>query len=377
MKFAIEDLNGRVPLAEYPWQNEVDKALNWLKNKDRFTRSFCFDVIMSCAYIDATSGIEKNLESCSSIANNYNAHLGFINLCSPCYEIAQTWQYQKAVKPQSGALGKLSSEIILKFIAELAPDLEKVQAIGGTECADAILWHKNGSVILAEVKSAPLLTYPFLFKIPTHVIKNQHQKIVLTSSQLKTCQSALYLHNQQMIPLGEMGVELWPFKPVIDFIVNPGNETLILQAIETWKVAKQAYTNKDKSNTLYYLANASGNPPLIAKTRDLWPQNQTISDSKTSAGMDRTDDIKKAIYQALKIGTQAADYQHIKTAIISNLPALRHGDDYVSPFIEMLWGLKKDLIQEHDFQGIRREKLRYLFDYIITLEDLNLKGIEK
>lgn len=59
--------------------------------------------------------------------------------------------------------------------------------------------------------------------------------------------------------------------------------------------------------------------------------------------MDRTDDIKKGIYQSIKIGTQFKKNKSIKTALISNLPAYRHGDVYVSPFVDMYWGLGAEL----------------------------------
>ncbi len=51
--------------------------------------------------------------------------------------------------------------------------------------------------------------------------------------------------------------------------------------------------------------------------------------------MDRTDDIKKAIYQSFKISTNLKDDPSIKTAIVSNLPAYRHGREYVDPFIDI------------------------------------------
>lgn len=374
MQFNIKDLKGHLPLSEYPWDSDIDKLLRWLQNKDSATRTFCFDIVMSCAYIDATVGIEKNLEICPNINNQYNAHLGFINLCSPCYESSQIWQYQKAVKPQSGALGKLSSEVLLKFIYKLSSDWEDVICIGGTGYADAALLHKNGSLILAEVKSAPLLTYPFVFKIPNKLNLQKHQKVTLTNSQLKICPSALYIHDKQIIPLGEVGSAGWPFRSLINFLVDIKNESFVKKAVATWKEARLAYSEKNKSNPFYYLANASGSPPLIAKSRDNWPSSQVISDSKTSAGMDRTDDIKKAVYQTLKIGITVADYKNVKTAIISNLPAIRHGVEYVTPFVDVWWGRKDNFIKKQDFYEIDSRNLRYLFDYIITLENLNLIG---
>ena len=376
MSFDIEKLEGREPLIDYPWRPEVDRLLLWLQNKDSHIKAFCFDLVMSAAYVDATSGIEKSIEQCDGITKKYNAHLGFINLCSPCYINKSIWSYQKAVKPQSGALGKLSSEVILRFIEKLHPQLVEVLAVGGVEFADAVLKHKNGMVILAEVKSAPLLTYPFLFNIPKTCLKGNHENAVITSSQLRACDSAIYLHNGGTIDLGKVGDPMWPFRPLVDFIMNPKNSKFIDGCINDWLVARDAYSTKDRQNKMYYLANASGHPPIIAKERDGWPQKESISDGKTSAGMDRTDDIKKGIYQSLKIGTHVKDFPHIKTAIISNLPAYRHGEEYVSPFLSMLWGLESDLENMSGKKVLRNDNLRRAFDFLITLEEPVLRGEE-
>lgn len=376
MTFEIENITGREPLADYPWRSEVDRLLNWLIDKDSHIQAFCFDLIMSAAYIDASSGVEKSIEQCNGINEKYNAHIGFINLCSPCFTNKEIWAYQKAVKPQSGALGKLSSEVILRFIEKLYPQLIEVIAVGGSEAADAVLKHENGMVILAEVKSAPLLTYPFLFELPESCLKGEHEKVVITNSQLRACDSAIFLHGIGSIDLGKVGGDLWPFKPLVDFFINEVNMPLIHHCINEWLSARDAYTNKDRQNRMYYLANASGSPPKIAKDRDGWPKSESISDGKTSAGMDRTDDIKKGIYQTFKIGTHVKGQPDIKTAIISNLPAYRHGDEYVSSFVNMLWGLEEDIEDINGQKAIFSENLRRAFDFIITLEEPILRDID-
>lgn len=372
----IDNIIGRQPLAEYPWRSEVDRLLNWLQDKDSKVQAFCFDLIMSSAYIDATSGIEKSIEQCDSIKEDYNSHLGFINLCSPCYINCDKWAYQKAVKPQSGALGKLSSEVILRFIEKLYPELTDVIAVGGTETADAVLKHNSGVIILAEVKSAPLLTYPFLFNVPEGCLQGHHEKLVITNSQLRACNSAIFLHGLGAVNLGKVGDMLWPFKPLVDFLIDKNNIQSIKKGIDAWLAAKAAYSNKDRQNKMYYLANASGSPPPIATKRDGWPKKESISDSKTSAGMDRTDDIKKGIYQSLKIGTYLKNEPNIKTAIISNLPAYRHGAEYVEPFVNMLWGLDENIIELEGTKAITSDNLRRAFDFIITLEEPVLRDIK-
>lgn len=367
----MTEYSTKKPLVDYPWRHEAVRIIKWLKSQPLAYRPFIFDVCMSLAYIDSASGLEKKLETCPSCPNKFNAHIGFINLCSPCFELHQTWQYQKAAKPQSGTLGKLSSEMILKFIEILFDEFTDTCSIGGTEVADARLLHKNGNVILAEVKSAPLLTFPLLARIPDE--SKEHKNYPLTSSQFRELESALYLHNKELILLGQIKNDNWPFKPVADFLENPQNDNRIRKMFSTWNTACSAYSTKDKNSHLYFLANASGNPPKTAKECDNWPIKESISDSKTSAGMDRTDDIKKGIYQVLKIGIGNRLNTKIETALISNLPAYRHGKEYVDPFMPILWGAERDIVKNGNESYLRREDLRYVFDHLITLDAIILR----
>ncbi|NOU23040.1 MAG: hypothetical protein HOO93_14895 [Methyloglobulus sp.] len=370
-----QEIQGREPLAEYPWHYDVDRLLDSHIGKNQDFRSFLFDCVMSLSYIDATAGLEKSVEYCNKCSSIFNAHIGFINLCSSCYE-GGVWRYQKAAKPQSGALGKLSSEVILKFVKHISPTFKKILAIGGSDYADAYIEHSSGIKILAEVKSAPLLTYPLLLEIHGVDGFQQHKKVTLTTSQLKACDSAMNMHGGTLIPLGKVGSENWPFKQFADFAENKDNFIALKKSLDQWNLAKQAYIDKDKSNKMYYLTNACGSPPIEAKKLHGWPQGEVISDGKTSAGMDRTDDIKKGIYQTLKIGITHKNERNFKTAIISNLPAYRHGEDYVDPITPLLWGLEKDIQVFGDVAGIARDNLRYAFDYIITLESPLLRELK-
>lgn len=355
------------PLIDYPWNQEAIKLINWCKERPIEYRAFVFDICMSLAYIDSTSGVERFVENCPNCPQGFNAHIGFINLCSPCYENAQVWQYQKAAKPQSGALGRLSSDMILKFAEILFDDFVETYSIGGTETADALIKVKNGNQILAEVKSAPLLTYPLLVQ-KNNALEN-HSAISLTSSQFRELKSALYMHDGGVIPLGKIKTSNWPFKAVAKYFFDVKNEKKIESYFSTWSKTRKAYEEKDRTSKYYYLANASGKPPRIAREKDNWPPKESISDGKTSAGMDRTDDIKKGIYQVLKLGIENKGNQNIKTALISNLPALRHGKDYVDPFIDMIWGTENDLVNDSGIKYLRRKDMRYAFDYLITLSN--------
>jgi hypothetical protein len=75
------------------------------------------------------------------------------------------------------------------------------------------------------------------------------------------------------------------------------------------------------------------------------------------------------------INTSNALWPEFKTALISNLPAYRHGKEYVIPFINMYWGLEEDIKNIEGTQAIMLEDLRRIFDFIITLEELILRNI--
>jgi hypothetical protein len=147
--------------------------------------------------------------------------------------------------------------------------------------------------------------------------------------------------------------------------------------VARWKLIRIAYKERNRSSNLYYVANASGHPPKIAKEKFDWPSQESISDSKTSAGLDRTDDIKKGIYQTFKLGIEANRellLHPIKTAIISNLPAYRHGEEYLEPFYGIYCGYEDSFIEELNGRySCEKSSLKRPFDYIITLEDVFLR----
>lgn len=365
---------GNLPLSAYPWKKEAEKLILWAKEKSPTHRAFVFDILMSLAYVDTIPNIQKNIQRHQNLHDGYNAHLGFINLCVPCLLNSNEWRYQKAAKPQSGAIGKLTSEIILKCVSFYFDDFTTVKSIGGVGLADAVLIHKDQTIVLCEIKASPLTTFPFLFAIPD----NLGDPTALTRSQISTLESALYLHGEVVIPLGSPNSELWPFKQTAEFITSSAQNEGVEAMVAKWDEIRKAYGAKDRSSMLYYIANASGHPPKIAKDQFDWPAKESISDSKTSAGLDRTDDIKKGIYQTFKLSIESAKEfpnHSIKTALISNLPAYRHGVDYIEPFYDVFWGQESSFIEEEQGSySCKRSDLKRPFDYIIALDDAFTRG---
>ncbi|PKP18480.1 MAG: hypothetical protein CVU07_01930 [Bacteroidetes bacterium HGW-Bacteroidetes-23] len=200
----------------------------------------------------------------------------------------------------------------------------------------------------------------------------------MSHSQVNALQSALYLHSNDTIPLGCVGDELWPFKAVSDFFTSSGNQDSANKYIESWIEIRSAYIEKNKDSLLYFVSNASGHPPRVARDLFGWPAKESISDSKTSAGLDRTDDIKKGIYQSFKLGVEVArafPNRVVKTAIISNLPAYRHGEEYIEPFYDVVWGFESSFTNDsEDRLSILKNDVKRPFDYIIALDHAYTRG---
>jgi len=371
----IDGKVGKAPLEAYPWKEYADRLIYWAKERSCSHRAFAFDVLMSLAYVDTIPNIQKNFKIFKDLPQPYNVHFGFINLCAPLLLSKQAWHFQKAAKPLSGVIGKLTSEIILRFIEIIFDDFITVKSIGGVGIVDAVLRHRDGRIILCEIKASPLTTFPFLFELDLNMQANLDQ---LTRIQVGSLNSCLYMHNDNLLSLGKVNDHLWPFAPAVDYLIKSENSQIVDTYVDTWESIRTAYRNKNRDNLLYYVANASGNPPNIAKEKFGWPAKESISDSKTSAGLDRTDDIKKGIYQAFKLSIESSKTfpeENIKTALISNLPAYRHGEDYITPFSSVYWAEESSFIAENDDRySCTKQSLKRPFDYIIALDDAFMRG---
>lgn len=152
-----------------------------------------------------------------------------------------------------------------------------------------------------------------------------------------------------------------------------------------WEEAYKSYSIKDKENPVFWLTNACGVP--TPKPQD-WSQRrsggyETISDAKTSVGMDRTDDIKKGIYQVLKLGAEyKPKYLDIKTALISNIHAVRHQSEYLQCIKNIIWTIDESREITRWSQINENTPLYNLFDGIISftqsdIRDSSLKQLFK
>lgn len=96
-----------------------------------------------------------------------------------------------------------------------------------------------------------------------------------------------------------------------------------------------------------------------------------VDDSKNSPGIDRTDDIKKGIYQTIKLGEHFVSRcakRAIKVVLLSNVHAVRHHNDYLSGIEDMIWTHENLLLEtdDPDWRKVRVDDLIRLYDAAIA-----------
>jgi hypothetical protein len=106
-----------------------------------------------------------------------------------------------------------------------------------------------------------------------------------------------------------------------------------------------------------------------------------VDDSKNSPGIDRTDDIKKGVYQMLKLGEHFAARCRkgaIKVVLLANVHAVRHHSDYLSGLEDMIWTYDQLLVMTDDpnWRKIRAEDLVRLYDAAITFTKPHFRDSE-
>jgi hypothetical protein len=249
----------------------------------------------------------------------------YTNTCPRCV-LQGHFHFEEANKPGSGSIGQATSRLLGVFLLELfAKENRNLSVYRGTEPIDMIIYEDTtNTVLLSEIKAAPLQTLALavpsekltevqedgsLASVTNHVATDN---ILLGSSEIHMC---LPTHrndqvDHKLISLGSMnktGASSWAYNRIEQALDS--DSLLFDEYLYFWIRAFKAYeTNKLAKDSVYWLTNACGQPNPRPSN---WPQRrrgtgyESVSDGKTSVGMDRTDDIKKGIYQVLKVGPKA------------------------------------------------------------------------
>lgn len=310
--------------------------------------------------------------------------LPFVNCC-PIHTLNNEFIFHKSSKPTSAKIGEATSRILLLFLKALfAKSGKRIEIYDACEPADAIILERElRQVFFAEIKASPLLTMSLATDcdLLTEVDDdgNEVQVSHKTTANPILIGSVLYI----MLPIrGYDGTWKMRYYPIGcksnindgDFAYNGINilmndEAFLNDYLDYWIKSFELYCNKDDSETIFWFTNACGKPSGLKE----WAGGTTcISDAKTSVGMDRTDDIKKGIYQVLKLGSegkQSASQWNYKVGILSNIHPARHFGSYIKPIKDMVWTTTSEKNVNFAKDLPADTPMYNLFDGIITFTD--------
>ena len=307
--------------------------------------------------------------------------LPFVNCC-PIHALKGDFVFHKSGKPTSGKIGVATSRILLLFFDGLFKRFgQRIEVYKASEPADAILLDRTKKkVFFAEIKASPLLTMSLATDCDLMTETNDRGEVVTINHKSTANPTLIGSELYIMIPVKHSGRE-WKFKyyPIgkkanakDDTFAYKGllrllsNDEFIIDYLDYWVKSFEIYCKKDSSLNIFWFTNACGRPNSLSE----W--ETSISDSKTSVGMDRTDDIKKGIYQILKLGSEGKNtqkYWDYKVGILSNIHPARHFDAYIKPIKDLIWTTTKEY-NIHFAKDLPSDTPMFnLFDGIVTFTD--------
>ncbi|MFH7028546.1 MAG: hypothetical protein ACHBN1_24925 [Heteroscytonema crispum UTEX LB 1556] len=323
----------------------------------------------------------------------------YTNTCPRCV-LQGNFYFHQANKLPPGTIGRTTSRLLCVFLKHLF----KIHSINlkiyhGAEPVDVIIHDETESVILlAEVKAAPLTTLSLATTVEVQTELQDDGELVacshsptdnsfLTSSNLYLILPKLEDNgwNYELINLGIKGSRnsaTWTYEQIGR--VFGEDDQLFYRYFQFWNIAYSAYNKAARGRgklpePVYWLTNACGQP--IPRPVN-WPQRrsgegyESVSDSKSSVGMDRTDDIKKGIYQVLKIAATGKPKQSqiaVKTALLSNIHAVRHYNDYLLELQDVVWTLDETGRAKKISDLPPEKEILNLFDGIITFTQSHVR----
>jgi hypothetical protein len=348
-----------------------------------------FDLVVSADYYSSVG--HKGWFYCPFPTPSLYYH--FTNCC-PRHALDNIFHFHPSSKPESGSIGKSTSRLLRNFMNELLKKKgRKEKILKGAEPVDVIIVNEeNHHILFGEIKASPLLTLPLRLAAEKLTDGDGNE----TSDHEGNVTISAVFHKQLSIFVPKIvdgkwqeghysfgkrtdaADKFWGYRSMIE-ILNKSNG-FMEDYYRFWSESLAKYHPK-LTESVYWLTNGCGAPN---PRPDWWPKSkggdgggyESISDSKTSVGMDRTDDIKKGIYQVLKLGSEGKSVSSkwsFKVGIISNIHAARHFEEYLESLKNLIW--------THDTTGEAKKAgdlepehpLYNLFDGIIALTECHFR----
>lgn len=311
----------------------------------------------------------------------------FVNACPKC-TLNGKFRHLNAAKPASAKIGKATSTILAAFLELLAKRATsrkiEIKTLNDNGLVDALLLSEN-RIVLFEIKASPLVSFPLMAESRKLTIREDgSEEITELQNHSETtvsegAQSVLLVGEDLTIPTGSQ--ELFSRRGHYDHILKwiKNNENLE-SYVSSWESMLLGYGSKENRGLTHWLTNGCGTPTPVPKD---WPKRkkgsgyESISDGKSSVGLDRTDDVKKGIYQVLKMSTHHKEFSRsggweVHCALASNIHAVKHHAEYLKELEDLVWtldGIDKTYVKHLDDGStiIEEGRLYNLFDGLISL----------
>lgn len=370
------------------FNNHTKGNPEWKTNRTELAA--LFDLAVTACYMEKIA--DNNWIYCRHPGGASFNH-PFVNACPTCI-LNDEFIYSKAHKPRSASIGKYSSDILAAFLdltIKEAHPRQNIRILRNNGLVDAYL-EGDKSLVLFEIKSAPLIPFPVTANTTppseAHEDLNTHWELANHSEAAvrQDIETFLIIDKTLRIPTGkprdyEAGAH---YDAIANWLETGSNRS---NYINSWKRTYDGYHDSSLRNATYWLTNGCGRPdPRPVE----WPRTgsnggySSISDGKSSVGMDRTDDLKKGLYQVLKISNHYKEHfpsgnKEVFVALASNIHAVKHGAEYVDKLANIVWTTDEadDSYVAKNSDGsfnVKAGKLYNLFDAIITFTDSHFRS---
>ncbi len=407
MNWAIERALGAVAISSSPDEKVLLSALfdavYGYKYPASFTQSetqklrrcllaAAFDLMVAAEYYRTVGHLRWMY--CPQSDYQPTIYYPYTSICPYCV-LEGNFHYHQAHKPSSGNIGAATSRLLAVFLEALFERHgRKVETFKGSEPIDTIFIDQTTTpkvCLFAEIKSAPLVTLPLAMKTERLTIEEEqgvvslqtHEPVNPTNLYESSISIFIPTEKQQSssgwtnktFPIGNKqgaGDSAWAYRGLANLLKN--DPSFFESYSKFWVAAFNAYGDLGKTTPVFWFTNACGQP--VPRPNN-WPKRnngsgyESISDGKTSVGMDRTDDIKKSIYQVLKLGAEGKPSENVKylVGIVSNIHAVRHFDEYIKPLKSIIWTRDETEKVKMASQLPPNTEMFKLFDGIIALTE--------
>ncbi|NPA71672.1 MAG: hypothetical protein GXO35_02460 [Gammaproteobacteria bacterium] len=343
-----------------------------------------FDLLVGLDYIENyfQNRITKHNNTVDAFVCGKKLFITFVNVCPQCLiENKGLVEAKGGHKPQSAHIGEASSQILMFLLSLLIskrsnePAVNALVARKTSATIDAVLlFPQKHRILLGEIKASPLVTYPAMLSVPPTVeatiLERHHEKANVRVENIK--EVALVMQDGTALSLGHppkgsnQSYLGWTYEHLASNLKSEHINVYIKNWKELYYMYKSGRTSREQP-LKFFFTHGSGKP---------------ASDSKNAPGFDRTDDIKKATYQLIKISAEhllEGGTKQISVGVFSNLGPTKHFDAYLKDILNVaLFKPSQYGLSITDYKT-PRVFWRYLYDAILTFnyQFFNDKVIEE